>query len=299
MNYKIIVLIFIFSNALIPRFFGQELLCNVTINTKVQSSVTRIYKSMKNDIRDFMNNRSWTTDKFSQSERIKCNIFITINEQVGTTKFNASIQVQSSRPVFNSAYSSPIINLKDNEFSFEYIENTALTFSPDLYRDNLSSVLAYYAYIIIGYDYDTFGKSAGTPYFMMAKEVVNKAQSAPTSGWRAFESDQNRYWIVENILNSQFEPFRECLYQYHRLGLDVMYDDPIEGRSEITAALEKLVKVHRASPASYNTQIFFKAKADEVVGIYSNAQPMEKAQVYNILQTLDPTNLDKYAKLKD
>jgi hypothetical protein len=300
MKYRIIILFFVFSVAYIPSFLSQELLCNVTVRTNnVQSSVTRVYESLRNDIRDFMNNRNWTDDRFGSAEKIKCNIFITIEEQVGTTRFKASIQVQSSRPVFNSSYSSPLLNLKDNDFSFEYVENTALSFSLDQYRGNLSSVLAYYAYIIVGYDYDTFSKSGGTPYFMKAKQIVNKAQSSGQPGWRAFDSDQNRYWIVENILNSQFVPFRECLYQYHRLGLDVMYDDPNDGRNSITKALKKLLVVHRSTPVSYNTQIFFKAKADEIVGIYSNAQPAEREEVYNILQTVDPANLDKYQKIKN
>jgi hypothetical protein len=300
MKFKIIILFFVFSTAYQPSFFGQELLCNVTVRTNnVQSSVTRVYESLRNDIRDFMNNQNWTNDRFGAAEKIKCNVFITIQEQVGISKFKASIQIQSSRPVFNSGYSSPVLNLQDNEFNFEYIENTALTFSLDQYRSNLTSVLAYYAYIIIGYDYDTFSMSSGTPYFMNAKQIVNKAQNSGQPGWKAFDSNQNRYWIVENILNSQFKPFRECLYQYHRLGLDEMYNDVIKGRENITGALEKLLVVHRASPTSYNTQIFFKAKADEIVGIYSNAQSMEKTKVYNILQTIDPANLDKYQKLKD
>ena len=299
MKYRIIVLFFVFSIAYMPRFSGQELLCEVTIRTKVQSSVTRIYDSMENDIRDFMNNRTWTQDRFGAAEKIKCNILITIDEQVGTTRFGASILVQSSRPVFNSAYNSPILSLTDKDFDFEYLENSSMNFSPEQYRNNLTSVLAYYAYLIIGYDYDTFRESAGTPYFVIAKKIVDQAQSAPSQGWRSSESNQNRYWLVENILNSQFIPFREFLYQYHRLGMDVMYDDPNDARNNITKALEKLLKVHRASPASYNTQVLFRAKADEVVGIYSNAQPMEKAQVYNILQTIDPANFDKYSKLKD
>jgi uncharacterized protein YutD len=300
MKFKIFILFFVLSIAYQPSFIGQELLCNVTVRTNnVQSSVTRVYESLRNDIRDFMNNQNWTNDRFSAAEKIKCNIFITIEEQVGITKFKASIQVQSSRPVFNSGYSSPVLNLQDNEFDFEYVENTALTFSLDQFRSNLTSVLAYYAYIIIGYDYDTFSMSAGTPFFMDAKQIVDKAQSSPQPGWRAFSSDQNRYWIVENILNSQFKPFRECLYQYHRLGLDEMYNDVVKGRENTTSALEKLLVVHRASPTSYNTQIFFKAKADEIVGIYSNAQSMEKTKVYNILQTIDPANMDKYQKLKD
>lgn len=279
---------------------AQELQCQVTVNTsRVQSNVMRIYESMQNDIRDFMNSRKWTSDNFTATEKIQCNLFITITEQIGTTKFKATLQVQSSRPIYNSSYNSAVLNINDNQFEFEYVENTALNFSPDQFRSNLTSVLAFYAYFIIATDYDTFSKNGGTPYYSLARQVVNNAQSAAQSGWRAFESNQNRYWLVENILNSPFIPFRECLYEYHRLGLDIMYNDPIEGRTNISRALEKIKRVHQTNPSSYNVQVFFQAKADEAVGIYSNAQPTEKAQILSILQLVDAGNLKKYNTLKN
>ena len=300
MKNRLTVLFFLLLFLSISSADAQELRCNVTINTlQVQTSVTRIYESMRNDIRDFMNSRKWTNDEFGSTEKIVCDIYINIIEQVGTTKFTASIQVQSSRPVFNSGYNSPILRINDNDFEFDYIENTALNFSPDQHRNNLTSVLAFYAYLIIGYDYDSFSKNGGTPYFSLAKQVVNNAQSAPQKGWRAFESNQNRYWIAENILNSTFQPFRDCMYKYHIQGLDNMYNDPIYSRSNITDALENLKRVHQSNPTSYTVQIFFQAKADEVVGVYSNAQPMEKSKVFDILQLVDPGNFQKYNKLKN
>jgi hypothetical protein len=300
MKSKLTVLIFLISFSFISPVHGQELRCNVNINTaQVQTSVTRVYESMKNDIRDFMNSRKWTNDEFGSSEKIVCDIFINITAQVNATKYAASIQVQSSRPIFNSGYNSPILSINDNDFEFDYVENTPLNFSPDQHRDNLTSVLAFYAYIIVGYDYDSFSKNGGTQYFSLAKQIVNNAQSAPQSGWRAFESNQNRYWIAENILNSAFQPFRDCMYQYHIQGLDNMYNDPIDSRSNITQALEKLKTVHQSNPTSYTVQIFFQAKSDEVVGIYSNAQPMEKSTVFDILQLVDPGNFQKYNKLKN
>lgn len=300
MKNRLTVLFFLLLFLSISSADAQELRCNVTINTlQVQTSVTRIYESMRNDIRDFMNSRKWTNDEFGSTEKIVCDIYINIIEQVGTTKFTASIQVQSSRPVFNSGYNSPILRINDNDFEFDYIENTALNFSPDQHRNNLTSVLAFYAYLIIGYDYDSFSKNGGTPYFSLAKQVVNNAQSAPQKGWRAFESNQNRYWIAENILNSTFQPFRDCMYKYHIQGLDNMYNDPINSRSNITDALENLKRVHQSNPTSYTVQIFFQAKADEVVGVYSNAQPMEKSKVFDILQLVDPGNFQKYNKLKN
>lgn len=300
MKNRLTVLFFLTSFLFISPIHGQELRCNVTIKTaQVQTSVTRIYESMRNDIRDFMNSRKWTNDEFGSTEKIVCDIFINILDQVGTTRFTASIQVQSSRPIYNSGYNSPILSINDNSFEFEYVENTPLIFSPDQHRSNLTSVLAFYAYVIIGSDYDSFSKNGGTSYFALAKQIVNNAQSAPEKGWRAFESNQNRYWIAENILNSTFQPFRDCMYEYHRLGLDNMYNNPIDSRQYISQALEKLKRVHQANPTSYTVQIFFQAKADEVIGIYSNAQPMEKSKIFDILQLVDPGNLQKYNKIKN
>lgn len=301
MKNKLTILFFLILILFISPVYGQELRCNVTVNTaqQQQTTVTRVYESLRNDIRDFMNSRKWTNDEFSSTEKIVCDIYINILNQTGTSRYTASIQVSSSRPVYNSGYNSPVLSIKDNDFEFEYMENTPLIFSPDQHRNNLTSVLAFYAYIIIGYDYDTFSKNGGNTYFSFAKQIVNNAQSAPQKGWRATESDQNRYWIVENLLNSTFQPFRDCMYEYHIQGLDNMYNDPINSRANITQALEKLKRVHQTNPSSYTMQIFFQAKADEVVGIYSNAQPMEKSKVYDILQLVDPGNFQKYNKLKN
>jgi len=301
MKNKLSVLLFLVLLLFISPVYGQELRCNVTVNTtqQQQTSVTRVYESLRNDIRDFMNSRKWTNDEFNSTEKIICDIYINIINQTGTSKFAATIQVTTSRPVYNSGYNSPVLSIMDNDFEFEYLENTALIFSPDQHRNNLTSVLAFYAYTIIGYDYDSFSKNGGTQYFALAKQIVNNAQSVPQKGWRATESDQNRYWIAENILNNAFQPFRDCMYQYHRLGLDNMYNDPINSRQNISEGLEKLKRVHQTNPTSYTMQIFFQAKADEVVGIYSNAQPMEKSKIFDILQIIDPGNFQKYNKLKN
>lgn len=301
MKNRLTVLIFLILLLFNSPIYGQELKCNVTVRTsqQQQTTVTRVYESLRNDIRDFMNSSKWTNDEFSSTERIVCDIYINIVNQTGTSKYIATIQVNSSRPIYNSGYNSPMLNIMDNEFEFNYVENTPLIFSLDQHRDNLTSVLAFYAYIIIGYDYDSFSKNGGNTYFSNAKQIVNNAQSVPQKGWRATESNQNRYWIAENILNSSFQPFRDCMYQYHRLGLDNMYNDPTNSRQNISEGLEKLKRVHRTDPSSYTMQIFFQAKADEVVGIYSNAQPMEKSKVFDILQLVDPGNFQKYNKLKN
>lgn len=279
---------------------AQELNCGVQVTApQVQGSVTRIFESMESDIRDFINNQSWTNDQYKQEERIKCNMLITINSREGTNRYNATLQVTSSRPVFNSDYESPMLNIRDQDFQFQYEEGSPLIFSPDQFRDNLTSVLAYYAYLILAYDYDSFSLKGGDYYFDIARQIINNSQNTASTGWRAFDSDRNRYWIVENILAGNFVNLREAIYDYHRLGMDKMYESVIDGRSQILASLDLIKKVHQSKPLAYATQIFFQAKADELVNIFSTASPQEKSRAYNILQVVDPGNLNKYNKLKN
>lgn len=299
MKIKLIFSLLVVYTYAISDVQSQELNCQVQVNaSQIQGSVIQVYESMESDIRDFVNNQRWTNDDYKQDERIKCNMLITINSTDGNGRFEANLQVSSSRPVFNSDYESPILNINDQNFSFQYLENTPIIFSPDQFRSNLSSVIAYYAYLILAYDYDTFSLKGGDNYFDMAQQIVNNAQGVAYSGWRALDSDKNRYWIINNILAGYFIPMREAYYKYHRLGLDKMYDNVISGRGEITNSLELIEKVHQSSPLAYATQVFFQAKANELVNIYSAASPQEKTSAYNILQKVDPGNVSKYNALK-
>ncbi len=300
MKISITTLLFLLTFTINTVTVAQELNCRVQVNAnQVQGSVTRVFESMESDIRDFVNNKQWTNDEFKSEERIKCNMLITISEKIGTDRYSATIQITSSRPTFNSDYESPILNIKDQNFDFQYLENTPLIFSPDQFRSNLTSVLAYYAYLIIAYDYDTFSLKGGDYYFSIAQQIVNNAQNTASSGWRAFDSDRNRYWIVENILAGNFVPLREALYNYHRLGLDKMYSSVIEGRTSIASSIELIKKVHQTKPNSYAVQIFFQAKADEIINVFSAASPQEKSRMYTVLQSIDPGNINKYNKLKN
>ena len=215
-----------------------------------------------------------------------------------STEFKGNLQVQSFRPVFNSSLKSQVINLVDDNVEFSFQENSILRFTPDYFQNNLTSILAYYAYMIIGYDYDTFSLEGGTKYFSIAQQVVNNAQNATQSGWKGFEDNRNRYWLVDNVLHETFQPFRQTLYTYHRLGMDIMYDRIDEGRSNIVEALQSLYAVHRIKPLSYNSAVFFLAKNDELVNIFSKAPADQRTEVYEILEKLDPGNLSKYNKLK-
>jgi len=290
----------IFALVLLNQVSGQELNCTVTvIAPQIQGTQTRIFETLESVIFEFMNNQKWTNDVFDIHERIECNLLLTITDGTPTsTQFKGNLQVQSFRPVHNSSLKTQIINLVDNDMEFSFQENSILRFTPDYFQDNLTSILAFYAYMIIGYDYDSFKLEGGTRYYQLAQQVVNNASNAPQPGWKGFEGDRNRFWMVDNVLHQTFKPFRKVLYEYHRKGLDVMYDEFEEGRAAIIETIEQLRTVHQIKPLSYNMTIFFLAKSDEFVNIYGKAPSQEKSNVYQILELLDPGNLSKYSKLR-
>jgi hypothetical protein len=278
--------------------FSQELNCKVSvISPQIQSSDKSVFKTLETAIFEFMNNRVWTNDQFKIEERIECNILINIQEWPSIDQMKGSIQIQYSRPVFNAGYNSPILSLTDKDFNIRYIENNPIQYSPDQFRDNLSSILAYYAYIILGFDYDTYSLEGGNPFLIQAQRIVNNAQNAGESGWKAFDGTQNRYWIVENHLHQSFKPLRKCLYEYHRNGFDTMNEDIKTGRSNVLTSLEGLEKVHQLKPGSYNLQLFFIAKSDELVNLFSQGLPDEKSRIVPLLKRLDPGNISKYQKI--
>ncbi len=279
---------------------AQELNCQVEVITPtIQGVNPAIFESLEQMVFEFMNNRKWTKDQFTIEERIRCNILININEaSASSNRYSATLQVISGRPIFNTDYYSPILNIQDNNFQFEYIPNTQYVFNPDNFQHNLLHVLAFYAYLIIGYDYDTFSLRGGTPYYQQAQRIVQAAQTSNASGWKAFEGDKNRYWLAEDIMHRTFEPMRECLYEYHRLGMDLMSEKLPKGRTACMRALLKMDKVHKVKPLAYNTQSFFLAKSDEIVNLFSQADPPERNQLFEVISKVDPGNLSKYEKMQ-
>jgi hypothetical protein len=278
--------------------FAQELNCSVSILSPTIQGTTekKILETLKQDIFQFMNNKKWTNDQFKTEERIECNLIIDISEK-NSDDYKASIQVQLNRPAFNSSYKSLVFNYKDNDFVFRYIEYQPLEFNEGVNTSNLTSVLAYYAYYVIGLDYDTYSLEGGTPYFQKCQTIVANAQNAPEKGWKAFEGTKNRYWLTENILSPQFKPLRECNYRYHRLGFDVMAKDVAGGRSSVLEALQLLQKLYQEKPGSFNMQMFFVAKNEEIVSLFSQALPDEKSKVVTLCNEIDPANSNKYAKI--
>lgn len=277
---------------------SQELQCMVQISSPGMSETDRqILQTLQSSIYEFMNQRNWTNYQFKPEERIEASILITVNEKVGSDEFRGSIQVQSRRPIFNSSYASPVLNHNDRDFTFRYVEHQSLEFADNTFTSNLTSVLAFYAYVIIGFDFDTFTLNGGTPYFEKAQNVVNLAQNAPERGWKSFESQRNRYWLMENIFNSQYSNIRQALYTYHRLGFDRMTDNMDMARGEVVNALEMLQRVHRQRPGSYLMSILMTTKGDELINLFSDAPAMEKNQVVQILSEIDPANSSRYRRI--
>ena len=279
--------------------FAQELRCNISISaTKIQGANKTVFETMQSDLYEFMNNRKWTDNKFAMDERIECSFFINLDQQLSSDEFTGSIQVQLRRPVFNSSYETILLNIKDNDFHAKYVEYQTLEFNETSNKDNLTNILAYYAYIVLGMDYDSFSPEGGTEFFQKAQTIVNNSQNAVEKGWKAFESERNRYWLVENILNKSYAGFRSCTYQYNRQGLDLMADKPEEGRAVIAESLKSIQKVFRSRPSLYILQVFFDAKSDELVNIFSgNSFPDERNRVSVILNECDPSNGTKYEKI--
>ena len=281
---------------------AQELNCQVSIIFQPGLQVGPVEKEIVTELElsvyDFMNNTRWTTDVFEIEERINCNILITITEMPSTTTFNGKIQVQSSRPVYNTSYNTVLMNHEDADFTFSYLRNTALLFSIDQYRDNLTSVLAFYAYMIIAYDYDSFELKGGSKYFTKAQIIANNAKNSGDPGWSASAGKRiNRYWMVDNAIQSVFEPIRTVYYNYHRLGFDIMYDDIVNGRKVVMESLQALDKVQRSRPGSMNLQMFLTAKRAELVNLFSQAEIAEKNAAVNVLKKLDPANSEKYQEI--
>jgi hypothetical protein len=281
---------------------AQELRCNISVNSsRIQGTNKSVYNTLQRDLYEFMNGTAWTNNVFATDERIECSIFITITEQIGTSDFKGTLQVQSSRPVYGSAYTTPVFNFMDNEIAFHYLEYDKLEFNETQYS-SLVSLVAFYAYIIIGLDYDTFSLRGGNEWFKKAEQIVMLAQNATEGGWKPYDgSRSNRYWMIENILNTKYNPERSAYYKYHRLGLDRMSEQISEGRDEVMNAVLDLQRVYRERPDNYlfYLKMFFDAKADEVVNIFSEAPMQDRNRVHQILVEIDKTNESKYKKLKE
>jgi len=285
----------LFCSLATSRALAQELNCRVEVIAPQISNVeASIFELLEERITEFVNGRRWTNDNFRLEERIECTMQITISDAPTPTTFKGNVQVQSSRPVYNSDYNTPLLLVNDNDFEIVWDGSSTIQFSPGQHRDNLSSFLAYYAYMILGMDYDSMAQDGGTDYYVQAQAIVANAQSTGSSGWKASQNQQNRYWLVENMLSQTFRPVRNCLYNYHRLGLDRLYEDVERARLTMADALIEMRATHRIRPSSYNLQLFFLAKSDEILKVFGPAPDVEKTRLLPVLKQMDPGNISKY-----
>ncbi len=290
---KLIIIVLLLISAL--PIFSQEFYCNVKINSRqVEGTEKRVFEDLQSALFEFINNRKWTNFQYENVERIECSILLTITQRVSSDEFKGSLNIALRRPVFNSSYNSIIFNYVDDDFQFKYVLNQPLDFSENTYTSEITSVIAFYLYFMLGLDFDSFVLYGGSPYYEKAEAIVSAAQNSGYPGWKAFEDNNNRYWLVENMLNPRFKPLRKFLYEYHRKGLDKMHDNADAGRSVITQTLTNLKKVHEDRPGLFLIQLLLDAKRDELINIYSEGSPTEKTRAVNILKEIDPSHSSEY-----
>lgn len=279
---------------------AQELNARVEIlSPQLPHTNKRVLDVLQRVMADFLNKRSWSDARVEPVERIDCSFVITINSWDGSSEFTAQAQIMSMRPVFNTSYDSPVLNMADKEFNFSYVEGEMVDYSDQQFSSNLTSLLAYYAYLIVGMDADTFAPNGGDPFYKRAQQVVNNAQGSSYPGWRAMGGDATRYWLINNLQDRRYQPIRTFLYDFSRNGLDRLADNTSEARQYIAEAVDKLQSIERFGQSSVLDQVFFAAKANELVGILSGLGPRERMQAYHLLSSIDPSNSNKYEALQN
>jgi hypothetical protein len=293
-------LLFFFQFPLI----AQELNCQVTIvadaKLEVSSLDKEVFEQLKQSIYEFMNSTKWTKDKFLVEERINCNLQLQITSIPSQGTYSGSLQVQSSRPVFNSSYTTTVFNFLDQNLNFQFTKNTVLLYAPNQFRDNLTSILAFYANFILGMDYDSFSLRGGTPFFNEAQQIVSNAQSTGGEGWQSNEANKrNRFWLVDNVLQELFSPLRVSLFEYHRNGLDQLYANKTNAIAAVYSSLEPLSQVVANRPNSVNILNYIQAKSTEIKNMYTDATTDQKTQMVDLLKKLDPVNTSNYQEILD
>lgn len=278
---------------------AQELNATVSVNADRMTDVNpQIFKNLEKQVAEFLNNTKWTNKEYKQIEKIDCNFFINVSE-FNSNNIVATLQIQSSRIVFNSSYSSPILNLNDKEFGFRFIEFEQLIYDQNTFNSNLTSVLAFYANIIIGVDMDSYSELGGTKYFEIALNILNLSQSSGYKGWSQSEgNNNNRYFFISDLLSNTYGPYRKALNQYHLKGLDLMADNLKEGKEGVSTAIETLAQIQRSRPNALLTRTFFDAKTDEIVQIFTGGPTTNNASLLENLNRISPLNSMKWNKIR-
>ncbi|WP_338409884.1 DUF4835 family protein [uncultured Flavobacterium sp.] len=293
------------STLIIALFFialssiAQELKCSVSLNyDRVTNVNVQIFKTLQTQMTEFLNNTKFTNDSYEQNEKIECSFFLNI-ASFDSNNIKASLQIQSSRPIFNSSYSSPILNLNDTNVDFRYIEYENFLYDPNSFSSNLISILSYYSNIIIGLDKDTFSELSGTKELEVASNIMGLAQSSGYSGWSQSDNkNNNRYFIISDMLSSTYTPYRNALYFYHLKGLDVMSDDQKLAKQTILEAIKTVSQINKVRPNSLLTRTFFDSKADEIVGIFSGGTKMPNVELLEVLNRISPLNSSKWNTIR-
>jgi hypothetical protein len=294
----------ILLSLLVLSAFGaksQEINANVNVTWQPNLPITtvdeEILKTLETVANEFLNNTRWTRDEFKIEERINCSFQITIKQKVSNGAYSGSLLINANRPIYNASISSTMINFLDEDFSFVFSREQIIQYSENQFRDNLTSMLAFWVYMILGYDYDSFSLLGGTPYFTLANQISTLAVNK-SAGWSPNDNQKrNRYYIIDNHLNALFEPLRRAYYNYHRMGVDLLFSNPTEGRANILEAIKTLEAIQNANFGNVNLQIFTLAKRTEFVNIFSKAEPSEKTEVVAILKKIDPSNGEKYDEI--
>lgn len=283
---------------------AQEINCTVTINSdQIEGSNKQVYETMKSAIEEYMNQNRWTNMTFAEHEKIECSMMIIV-KSVAENMYTCEMTLQSRRPVYGTTYTTPLLNFVDKNFNFTYQEYDRIEYQQNTFTTNLTAMLAYYCYLIIGHDLDSYQRLGGTPAFTACEEIVNACQSASMEqteqkGWLAFDSNRNRYALINNLLDEAFKKYRNYYYEYHRLGLDEMSGNVTNGRARIAEGMPVLKEAYRARPATYVINTFLDAKADELVDIFKKGTAKEKKDVYELLIDIDPTRQTTYDRMNE
>ena len=297
-----LILLFVLSGAA-SQLQAQEIKATITVVTNRVNNGTNpsVFRTFQTALNNFINNRKWTQDNFQVNEKIQCNFLLNLEASGDPNIYNADLTIQAARPVYNSSYLSPIVNYRDENLTFKYIEFQQLEFNEnrvsgsDALASNLTAVLAYYVYMILGFDYDSFSLRGGEAYFQKAQNIINNApEGRGISGWKAFDGVRNRYWLTENMMNSRYAVMHDVYYNYYRLGMDKMYEDENQARAEVLNVLNLLNNFFTDNPNKMINQFFFQGKSTELIKLFSKAQQQDKQRASELLQKLDVTNGGKY-----
>jgi len=278
--------------------YAQELNCTVIVNSdQVNQTNKQIFRTLEKSLNDYVNKTQWTSANFDTNQRIECSMMVTIT-QYDNSAFSGTIQIQSNRPVFNSNYQSPVFNYQDKQFSFKYVEFAPLYFNPNVFESNLTAVISYYVYIILGIDADTFSKEGGTPYFEQAQSIVNLSQSSGFSGWKQTDGNRTRWELADNLLSNTFKEYRLALYNYHRQGMDVLVSDPLGAKENILNSITLLEKLNNTRPNSFVLQAFFDAKSEEIANVFSGGPKVKIAELKENLNSMAPLYSKTWSRIK-